>query len=87
MDGNVPWTPSAGDMMKHRSPCKGCEERHVGCHDRCERYLKAVEEARKAKDEIHQKLKMESIADRITDMRIQSGKQKYAWKGRRDRKK
>ena len=40
------------------APCKGCEERHVGCHSKCERYLKekekrnAVSEALKKEVEI-----------------------------------
>lgn len=25
------------------SPCKGCEKRELGCHDRCEEYLKYKE--------------------------------------------
>lgn len=26
------------------APCKDCGDRYLGCHDRCERYLAAVEE-------------------------------------------
>lgn len=29
------------------APCKGCEERHVGCHSKCEKYA-AFLERRKA---------------------------------------
>ena len=29
------------NLMRERAnfPCKGCEERYVGCHSTCERYL------------------------------------------------
>lgn len=26
------------------SPCKDCADRHVGCHGKCERYQKSVEQ-------------------------------------------
>ena len=28
--------------------CKGCQERHLACHDKCEKYLKEKEENDKA---------------------------------------
>lgn len=31
------------------APCKNYEDRYLGCHDRCERYLAAVEEAERTK--------------------------------------
>ena len=27
-----------GKAMKKYSPCKGCEDRHIGCHSTCEKY-------------------------------------------------
>jgi hypothetical protein len=24
--------------MAPKAPCKGCEDREIGCHDRCEKY-------------------------------------------------
>ena len=33
--------------MKPVAPCRGCEERYLGCHDQCKRYAaykKAAEE-------------------------------------------
>ena len=26
-------------MIRNESPCLNCEERHDGCHSKCERYL------------------------------------------------
>ena len=31
-------------------PCKGCEDRVVGCHGTCERYLKACAENERIKE-------------------------------------
>lgn len=38
--------------MKKNSVCKGCEDRHVGCHGKCERYIAETEEIRKEKDAV-----------------------------------
>ena len=41
--------------MLVQAPCKGCEERQVGCHSQCERYLSYVkmkDEQKKELDEI-----------------------------------
>jgi hypothetical protein len=27
------------------APCKDCQERHIGCHAECERYIKFKEES------------------------------------------
>lgn len=35
------------------APCKGCKERAVGCHGKCERY----KEYRRKKDEINEKIR------------------------------
>ena len=35
------WEDFGGKVGRH---CKDCEERHVGCHSECERYLKAKDE-------------------------------------------
>jgi response regulator of citrate/malate metabolism len=37
-----------------KTPCWQCKERHHKCHATCERYLKDVEEQKKAKTEIQQ---------------------------------
>lgn len=36
-------------------PCKGCDDRHVGCHSKCELYLKWNEEHLAKKKEINLK--------------------------------
>ncbi len=38
--------------MKKNSVCKECEERHIGCHASCEKYIKETEEIKKEKNEI-----------------------------------
>ena len=45
------------------APCKGCEDRHVGCHSTCERYIKSREEHLKLKDEMFQAKDRQRIAD------------------------
>ena len=37
--------------IREKPPCKGCDERHVGCHDRCERYAEWRAKANKANEE------------------------------------
>ena len=32
------------------SPCKDCEERHVGCHSECEKYIEFKRKLRREKD-------------------------------------
>ena len=40
-----------------KPPCKGCEERFVGCHGRCEQYI----QYRKSQDRIKAAKKLENI--------------------------
>ena len=40
--------------------CKDCSERHLGCHDKCEKYLKAKEEYWEKKSAIYQEKKEHS---------------------------
>ena len=37
-------------VMRGCPPCKGCEERHTACHDRCSRYKAWKAEAEKIKE-------------------------------------
>ena len=41
-------------------PCKGCQDRQIGCHANCQKYQAAQEEAKKAKAE---KMKEHAIGD------------------------
>lgn len=34
------------------SCCKGCEDRYVGCHSKCERYIKQTEEWNEIKKKV-----------------------------------
>lgn len=47
--------------MNDKSPCFGCEERHVGCHAECCRYL----EWRKQKDEQNEAVRAEKISNNL----------------------
>lgn len=38
-----------------KGSCKGCTDRYVGCHDRCESYKSAKAEYEKKKDEVYKK--------------------------------
>lgn len=38
-------------MKRPNVPCKGCEERKVGCHGKCEKYQTFVEDNEKIKAE------------------------------------
>ena len=41
-----------------RNPCKKCEERHVGCHASCEKYMAFYEQNRKIDQKRHQATKL-----------------------------
>ncbi len=47
--------------MNDKSPCFECEERKVGCHAECVRYL----EWRKKKDEQNEAVKAEKISSNL----------------------
>ena len=34
-------------INRAKFPCRGCEDREIGCHSKCERYLAAKDEAEK----------------------------------------
>lgn len=54
------WKSFGGDVGKH---CRNCEERHVGCHGTCERYL----EAKNAHFERKTQIIGEKSKDRVYD--------------------
>jgi len=37
-------------MRLVHNPCRGCEERYVGCHGSCEKYIQAKKETEEAKE-------------------------------------
>lgn len=37
--------------MKNKYPCLGCEDRVLGCHDRCEKYAQVKKEIQEEKVE------------------------------------
>ena len=47
--------PPVWPVAYYKFPCKGCEERTVGCHAKCERYnaIKDINDARKAEERKH----------------------------------
>ena len=44
-----------------KSPCYGCEERHIGCHADCERDSKWREERQAEKDAFNAEKQRESV--------------------------
>lgn len=49
-------------------PCKNCESREVGCHSKCEKYLKYREEWQKANKKIREDKK---AFDAITSYQVE----------------
>lgn len=48
-------------------PCKDCEERHIACHTKCEKYKAFAEENRRRHDEA---LKQSRIEDGLIEAEI-----------------
>lgn len=40
------------NQYNHKAPCKGCQEREVGCHATCERYQQWHEELNRKNQEM-----------------------------------
>lgn len=63
------------------SPCKDCKKRHIGCHDKCDIYLKYKEEIRafnkKAKEDRYNECVMYEFEKygKMQSCRLK----KYAW--------
>ena len=49
--------------MRVQSPCKECKERHMACHDKCEKFIKYRED----KDEHFNKVFEAKKNDKIMD--------------------
>ena len=58
-------------MDKPRTNCKGCEERHTGCHSSCPKYREYVEENNKRKDVIFKANQIEREQHCYDVLRIQ----------------
>ena len=48
------------------SGCKGCEERHLGCHAECENYKAWKEERDQQKDELYKQKSSEKVISNYT---------------------
>lgn len=51
--------------MKPQSPCRNCEERKVGCHSECEKYISFSESLRKWNDIVAEERIREARADSV----------------------
>jgi hypothetical protein len=62
--------------------CKDCDQRHPGCHDKCEKYQaeKKVYEERKAAERKRIDLQGALYAQRDRGVRKAKRKAKYEWK-------
>lgn len=64
-------------MAKLFAPCKGCEQREIGCHSSCGRYR----EYRQAMDEYNeQKYQQKEARFHMTGRILRSIKRKERWK-------
>lgn len=48
-------------MASIQSPCLNCSDRKVGCHSKCDKYLKFVKE----KDEVNRKIRYKNYMEWI----------------------
>lgn len=56
------------------SPCKGCTDRHAGCHGKCERYNKWANDRAQAKTDYYSEfadIRNADMSDSIRDRRMQ----------------
>ncbi len=60
--------------MENRTSCKGCEERHVGCHIDCEVYKAYRANLDKEKEARIQAQKVNDVIDDYTVKRIEKTK-------------
>ena len=44
------------------SPCKDCEERHVGCHSKCEKYAEFRKEVNEKREALREQQKLEEFS-------------------------
>lgn len=52
-----------GYQKKIGGCCKGCPDREIGCHDRCEKYQEAVKEHLELKHKISEARKKDTTMD------------------------
>ena len=52
--------------MKPLAPCKDCDERYLGCHDSCKKYI----EFKKKNDEFNTKRHKERMLDKIASEKL-----------------
>ncbi|MDY5331818.1 MAG: hypothetical protein SPG98_03505 [Porcincola intestinalis] len=50
-------------MKSTISCCMNCQERHLACHDTCEKYLKARQEYQEQKHKIIENARKDNLAD------------------------
>lgn len=56
-------------MKSTISCCMNCQERHLACHDTCEKYLKARQEYQEQKHKIIENARKDNLADQyVKDM-------------------
>ena len=55
-----------------QSECKDCKDREVGCHGKCEKYKKFLEESAKDKEKYHKSL----IWDKYYEAQVKKQKRK-----------
>jgi len=53
--------------MKKNSVCKDCNDRHIGCHSSCEKYISETEEIKKEKNKMW---KSQNIDRAVTGLEV-----------------
>lgn len=53
-------------------PCKGCTERHIGCHAECERYNEVKRERSKINEQKNSKEEMDGVLRNLRKHRLHS---------------
>lgn len=64
------------------SPCKGCEERHSGCHGECEEFVAWKKEYEQRKEEIIKAKNRQFLLDDVRNQTAQKMMRKYGKKGK-----
>lgn len=64
------------------SPCKGCEERHSGCHSECEKFLAWKSEYEAKRAEINKQKDQQRMLDDVRNGSARKMMRKYGIKGK-----
>ena len=58
-------------MLEPMSPCLGCKERYIGCHDRCDAYLEYKKLLAEYKCEINKAKQLDAELNEVSKQRFE----------------